>query len=186
MRKSPDYREYGPAYQEYAPDMLANRRFKMMSLKERGLFYTMRLECWQNGNLPFDIEKLAACIGQSSERVREALTDNVMSFFKLEDDILIATDLEKYRQEQLKRHQAQSMAGKKTNEKKRLQKANAEHSAERSAQHAVERTLLRGDELRGVELKGEELSGRDISDFLNDEAKAFVAEMDAYNSENDF
>ncbi|MDD2775937.1 MAG: hypothetical protein PHU06_08275 [Gallionella sp.] len=31
-----------PAYQEYAATMLANKNFRLMSLEERGLFFTMR------------------------------------------------------------------------------------------------------------------------------------------------
>lgn len=54
------FRETPPAYQEYAADMLSNRHFRMMTLQQRGLLYTLRLECWVNGSVPCDLTSLVS------------------------------------------------------------------------------------------------------------------------------
>ena len=41
-----------PAYQEYAATILAQLPFRAMNLQDRGLLFTMRLECWVNTRLP--------------------------------------------------------------------------------------------------------------------------------------
>lgn len=49
-----------PAYQEYAATILAQLSFRTMTLQERGLLYTMRLECWVNMRLPQNTPKVPA------------------------------------------------------------------------------------------------------------------------------
>ena len=48
-----------PAFQEYASDTLANIEFRLLSLPERGLRATMRLECWVNIYVPANPQELA-------------------------------------------------------------------------------------------------------------------------------
>ena len=48
-----------PAFQEYASDTLANIEFRLLSLPERGLRATMRLECWVNVYVPANPQELA-------------------------------------------------------------------------------------------------------------------------------
>ena len=52
-----------PAYQEYASDMLANAKYRMMSFSERGLLDTRRKECWVNHKIPKDPENLGRYLG---------------------------------------------------------------------------------------------------------------------------
>ena len=157
--KTPDYRSFGPAYQEYAPDMLSKREFKMMKFDERGLLYTLRLECWQNGQIPSNPEDLAAYLGKSKESVDAAFSQRVQSFFEIEDGFLISPDLERYRDSQQKRHEAQKLAAERTNAKKAQDKydakLNANRSDQRDAKRSVERALL---EERRDEMKGDEKS----------------------------
>ena len=54
-----------PAYQEYASNMLANISFRSMDLAQRGLLYTMRLECWANESLPSNVDTLSNVLGQN-------------------------------------------------------------------------------------------------------------------------
>ena len=91
------YRETPPAYQEYASDMLANRNFRSMSLAERGLLNTLRLECWVGGAMPESPSRLALLLGFSTEEIQCAFTPAVMSFFAKEGDELFSPDLEAYR-----------------------------------------------------------------------------------------
>ena len=41
-----------PAYQEYASDMLASVDYRMLTLAQRGLLWSLRLELWVNKKLP--------------------------------------------------------------------------------------------------------------------------------------
>lgn len=52
-----------PAFQEYAATMLALLPFRTMTLQDRGLLYTMRLECWVNVRLPYNHNDLAKVLG---------------------------------------------------------------------------------------------------------------------------
>lgn len=62
-----------PAYQEYAASMIADQRFRAMSLAERGLLYTMRIECWVNHSLPKTPEKLAKVLGLEIAELEKCL-----------------------------------------------------------------------------------------------------------------
>lgn len=87
-----------PAYQEYAAAMMAVREFKLMSLAERGLLYTIRLECWTNLVVPQNSAELAKCLGFSESEMNVALTTNVKAFLKETGADYICQDLEDYRE----------------------------------------------------------------------------------------
>ena len=72
-----------PAYQEYAASMMAKLEYRGMSLAERGLLYTMRLECWVNDKLPADPGKLAKVLGYSEAEISETLPAVVPFFVEL-------------------------------------------------------------------------------------------------------
>ena len=71
-----------PAYMEYAATMLAQLPFRTMTLQDRGLLYTMRLECWENVRLPDNHKDLANVLGRSVAEIAESL-GAVMPFFDL-------------------------------------------------------------------------------------------------------
>jgi uncharacterized protein YdaU (DUF1376 family) len=100
-----------PSFQEYAAAMMANINWRLMSLAERGLFQTMRYECWENGCVPADPAMLARIISQPEDEVRAALPA-VMPFFESREGILTCTELEKYRAYRTAIREAQSAGGK--------------------------------------------------------------------------
>ncbi|ALQ51858.1 hypothetical protein [Nitrosomonas ureae] len=122
-----------PAYMEYAATVLAQIPFRSMSLQERGLFYTMRLECWVNKNLPSDPLTMSKILGLSADEVAISLPA-VMKFFKIEGDFIICPELEDYRSHLEERKHKQSQGGKTgsaiTNKKRKVAKeiANEESS----------------------------------------------------------
>jgi hypothetical protein len=63
-----------PAYQEYATALLAQLPFRTMTLQDRGLLYTMRMECWVNIRLPQNHADLAKVLGLPVAEVAESLT----------------------------------------------------------------------------------------------------------------
>lgn len=93
--------------------MLANIHFRMLEPAERGLLYTMRLECWVNHGLPTNPVMLAKVLGLDPGEVAAALP-NVKSFFREENNLLISPELEDYRAHLANRSAKQSEGGKKS------------------------------------------------------------------------
>lgn len=101
-----------PAFQEYAATMLSRLTFRTMTLQDRGLLYTMRLECWVNVRLPSNSNDLAKVLGLPIEQVAKSLTA-VMPFFAVVDGFIISPELEDYRTHLAERKIKQSQGGKK-------------------------------------------------------------------------
>lgn len=106
-----------PAYQEYASDMIARFDYRTLTLPQRGLLYSMRLECWVNQFLPESPSVLARILGFDVNEVAAELPC-VMQFFACENGRIFAPDLEAYREHLDERHRRQSDAAKATNEKR--------------------------------------------------------------------
>ena len=85
-----------PAFQEYAAAMMARVEYRIMTLAERGLLYTMRLECWVNRTLPENPAMLSKVIGFDSAQVASALP-SVLQFFTVENGMISCPELDDYR-----------------------------------------------------------------------------------------
>ena len=101
-----------PAYQEYAATMLANRNFRLMTLAERGLFYTLRLECWENMLVPASKHELSKYLGYDVAELEKTLTANVKAFLLEKDGSFYCPELDDYRQHIEERKIKQSEGGK--------------------------------------------------------------------------
>jgi uncharacterized protein YdaU (DUF1376 family) len=91
--------------------MLANVQYRTMSLQERGLLYSLRLECWVNQSMPADPATLARVLGLGTDMVKEALP-LVMPFFRLEGGQIVCPELEDYRSHLNETRAKQSEGGK--------------------------------------------------------------------------
>lgn len=100
-----------PAYQEYAATILSQLPFRTMSLQDRGLLYTMRLECWVNVRLPVNPGDLSKVLGLPMAEVTASLPA-VMPLFKVVDGYIISPELEDYRAHLNERRHKQSQGGK--------------------------------------------------------------------------
>ena len=100
-----------PAYQEYAASILTQLPFRTMTLQDRGLLYTMRLECWVNVRLPQNHNDLAKVLGLPVTEVAGSLAA-VMPFFEVVDGFIISPELENYRAHLTERKLKQSQGGK--------------------------------------------------------------------------
>jgi hypothetical protein len=100
-----------PAYQEYAAPMLASRAFRLMNATQRGVLYSMKLECWINRTVPAEPGALAKILGIDAEDVVAALPA-VMPFFASVGDDIRCPELDKYRAHLDTRHSRQSQGGK--------------------------------------------------------------------------
>lgn len=105
-----------PAFQEYASSILANRHFRVLSLAERGLWHTIRLECWVNHSVPSDPATLARVIGFNTDEVRNGLP-SLMPFFTESNGSLFCPELDDYRAHLEGQKQKQREGGKKGAEK---------------------------------------------------------------------
>ena len=97
-----------PAYQEYAASIIARFEYRTLTLPQRGLLYSMRLECWVNQYLPESPSVLARILGFDVAEVAAELP-YIMTFFAVEDGRIFAPDLEAYRMrvEHIRARQAQ-------------------------------------------------------------------------------
>lgn len=100
-----------PAYMEYAAASLANRDFRILSLAERGLYHTIRLECWVNGSVPSDAAVLARMLGFTKDEVESALA-SLGQFFTDVGGSLVCPELEDYRAHLAGIREKQSKGGK--------------------------------------------------------------------------
>lgn len=101
-----------PAFQEYAAAMMAKIAYRTMTLAERGLLYSMRLECWVNDRLPADQDKLAKVLGYCPGEVKNALPA-VMEFFTEDDEFITSPDLDSYKLHLLDSRNRQVLGGRK-------------------------------------------------------------------------
>jgi hypothetical protein len=110
-----------PAFQEYAASMMAKIDYRTMTLAERGLLYTMRLECWVNDRLPADPDRLAKVLGCPAEDVKKALPA-VLKFFTALDGFVMSAEMDNYKIYLENRRKRMSDGGKKGMQKRYAKK----------------------------------------------------------------
>ena len=138
-----------PAYQEYASDILADMRYRKMSLCERGIWDTLRKECWVNKALPADIHELSKLLRISTQELQRALTENVRSFFLISDDHIVCPELDRYREQLEIQRQKKSTGGKLGGETTQLKRRKNEAKLEASLKDDL-KPLRRDELIRGV------------------------------------
>lgn len=106
-----------PAYQEYASDVIADLHWRMMSLAERGLWDTLRKECWVNGGVPCEPEQLAKFLNIPAKAIAAALTSRVLNSFEIQDGWMVCPELEAYRHKLTVQHERMSEGGRRGGEK---------------------------------------------------------------------
>ena len=102
-----------PYYQNYSANWNSNRQFKLMTLEERGLLWTLYNEYWINDFLPNNSFEMARYFGYNEQFIKVALTERVLSFFNKVGDELRCPELDGYRQNVSITREAQSEGGKK-------------------------------------------------------------------------
>lgn len=103
-----------PAYQEYAASMLASKEFRLMTLEQRGFLYTLKLECWENQQVPSEHEELAKYLGVQVDEINRAFTPSQYKFFSKYADFILCPELEDYKQHLNGIREAKSKGGKKS------------------------------------------------------------------------
>lgn len=108
-----------PAFLCYASNIIADKRYRLMSPAERFVWVSVYLECWPNKAVPADPARLAKYLGFTVEEVKSGLTDQVLSFFREEKGELISPELEEYRATLAQRNKLKSRGGKEGAKRKR-------------------------------------------------------------------
>jgi len=104
-----------PAFQFYPKDFLTDEHVRLMSLQERGAYITLLCQCWTEGTLPADSERLARLCGVPSAAFRK-LWPALEPCFRpasREDNRLVHPRLERERQKQRAYRKKQAENGKK-------------------------------------------------------------------------
>lgn len=160
--------------------MLASIHFRMLSPAERGLLWTMRMECWVNHALPKCPAQLAKVLG-FPEHVVAAGLPMLMPFFAEESGLLVCPELENYRAHLAGIRAKQAAGGKegaaKTNGKRKpIKTPTAEGIHEESCNPRVTRSLTRDSLVHSNSvqpIKNQSLEGGDSSDaWLGDYERA--------------
>lgn len=90
--------------------MMARTGYRAMSLGARGLLYTLRLECWVNGELPASPELLARVLGFPPDQIVGALSE-LRAFFTFDGGMIRCPELDDYRAHLEERREKQSKGG---------------------------------------------------------------------------
>jgi uncharacterized protein YdaU (DUF1376 family) len=162
-----------PAFMFYASDAMADRRYRLMTLAERGLYISMLCECWVNFTVPSNKSQLAKLLGYQEVEIEANLTERLLShFYKSEPDLassdLASFDIEKYRKEVLERRAKLEAAGKRGAQAKQDK---AQNDASHPSSHPSRVAEASRDEMKGVEKRREEKSLESVDnydEFVND------------------
>jgi len=166
-----------PAYMEYAANLLARREMRSMTLAERGLMFTMKLECWPNQGIPADVDELSAYLGITVEELRLNLP-KVMWHFEISGNDICCPSLEKYRDEQDARIAKQAAGGRlgaaKTNGKRLDPVIEAQRQPASNSRVTRRASVESLDQIRSDQKKPNQPLGKDLSS----DAQSFVAAME--------
>lgn len=147
-----------PAYQEYASDILANRSYRAMTFAERGLWDTIRKECWVNGSVPSSLPELAKYLGIDLNEITRLMSPNVLIWFKVNNADMTCPEIDAYRSTIERRRQSMVDGGRNGGKK-------AQENRRRIDRATLEGSLkpLRRDEMRRVELNRKESSKAELN-----------------------
>lgn len=109
-----------PWYYMYAANYLADRRYRVMSLSERGLLLTLLNECWVNESLPSEDLELSKFLGYQVNDLKAAKTKGVMSYFRVHDGSIISDELNAYKAKHDERRRKQVSGGRLGAQRKRV------------------------------------------------------------------
>jgi hypothetical protein len=155
-----------PAYQEYAASMMARTEYRVLSLEGRGLLYTLRNECWVNGQLPADPATLARVLGYPVEQVQRALPE-LRPFVVVVGGVLRCPELDDYRAHLDDRRERQAAGGRKGAEKTNGGRQSAPPATPPGKPRGGRESLVQPSTAQHSQAKRIE-EGSDVEGWLND------------------
>lgn len=155
-----------PAYMEYAAALMARTDYRVLSLEERGLLWTLRNEYWVNGVQPADPAKLAKVLGFPADQLARVLPE-LRAFFVNLGGALRFPDLDDYRQHLDDRRARQSAGGRKGAEKTNEGRHGAPPATPSGKPRGGRGSLVKPSPTQSSKVKGLE-EGADVDEWLND------------------
>ena len=158
-----------PAFQEYAASMMGRMEYRLLNLSQRGLLYTLRLECWVNQSLPRDPKKLAIILGLPVDEVTTGLP-YLSKFFHFNGEILTCIELEKYREYLQEKRNRQSEGGKEGRRRFKEKLASTTNNGVKvpSIHDATNLQVLRQDKSNSGKSNTAYSKGGSLKDYLDD------------------
>lgn len=102
-----------PYWPCFASDWLAKEPFRLATLEERGLLFTMLNQVWIGDSVPDNLGHLARLLGLELKQVERGLTKRVLSFFETDGaGRLFCPELRDAKERMLARRQERTEAGK--------------------------------------------------------------------------
>ena len=169
-----------PAYQEYASDILANRSYRAMTLAERGLWDTLRKECWVNGSVPSSKPELAKYLGIPQDMANELLTPNLMKWFKVLGSDLSCPELDSYKLALEDRRQRLSDGGRNGGKKTQASRRNNNEPSLEARVKPLSRDETNRDEEKGRESSKKSLVIGETDKWLEDYGDGKPTQDNAY------
>jgi len=100
-----------PYFPIFAANIIASKPFRLMTMKERGLWITIQMECWVNGAVPSSHDELSKYLGILPTELNQCFTPIQMSFLEKKGLELKSPELEEYRKGYLERREKQRLGG---------------------------------------------------------------------------
>ena len=175
-----------PAYQMYASDIIATKEYRMMNLPQRGLFLSLHLDIWVNGEAPYDNHDLALYLGFPIEEIIRARSDHLDQFFTKCGNSFRCPEHDAYKDMLDERREKQSKGGKKG---QRIKKAKAKGTPLSSLEGS--RVEMSSDELNRKEVYREESTRGETfyPELTEEEKQRIIAQerslIDQDNQEDD-
>jgi hypothetical protein len=157
-----------PAYQEYASDILANRSYRAMSMAERGLWDTIRKECWVNGSVPSSVPVLAKYLGIDANHLRELLSPTLISWFNLTNEDITSPEIDAYRLKIELQRQGMSEGGRNGGRKSQENRRKKDQPTLEGRVKALSRDEKRREELNREEPSKEVINLQDHKAWIDD------------------
>lgn len=157
-----------PAYQEYASDILANRSYRAMSMAERGLWDTIRKECWVNGSVPSSLPILAKYLGIDANYLKELLTPNLLKWFNLTNEDITSPEIDAYRLMIELQRQGMSVGGRNGGRKTQENRRKKDQPTLEGRVKPLSRDEMNGEELNSKESSKEVINIQDHKAWIDD------------------
>ncbi|MBU3565060.1 DUF1376 domain-containing protein [Polynucleobacter sp. MWH-HuK1] len=160
-----------PYFPFYAANIMSNRAFRLMSLKERGLFITLLMECWINGSIPSEFVDMSKILGFTFDEVKSAYTNLHSAFFHQQGGQIISHELEGYRKGYLETREKQRLGGiKGAKQKKDKEKGGGKGIPEGQPKGSL--VQVNSNSVNLNQLLNKELQSKEIQSWIDDYDRA--------------
>lgn len=153
-----------PYFECFASDWLAKEPFRLSSMAERGLLFSMLCQVWISDSLPSSCKSLSRLLGIEQSEIEGSLTDRVLSFFESTNDgRLVCPELRDQKAGMLERRRERAAAGRKGGLNKKSSSAKAQLGSVAKAAPEMKRSETRREETNCAVKQEPSLSSEDQS-----------------------